>query len=290
MTKEDIFEIEKKNLYRRNKNYFEECVHPDGKKCYIFFSSNGLYQETTIEEFRETMVNNSRYEWKSLANTFKYHKDLGKIIYVRDIFKAFYIYGINEQLNTIDKLVEKLRVLTQGYQIITVGISSGGYMSVICAVALQAERAFCFSGQFNIESHLQEKELAYVKNVEEGRKYFDITEVVKQNEVTPIYYFCPVGCNHDYENYQMVKEMKCVRSFLFPDRIHASTVYTFNFPDILFCSNKKLDKLARKYKSKMINKNVFYFRTVSVRGFMTFLSYIWKTKLHVELLKKKWDV
>jgi len=287
---ETSFETVRESIYSNARNWYEESIHPEGKKCYIFFSSNGLYSESTAEGLQRTLVERNRYEWTSMANAFKYHKELGKIIYVRDIYEAFYIYGISKQLDSIDKVIDKLKELTAGYQVTTVGISSGGYMAVICAAALHAERAFCFSGQFDIESHLKESDLSYCSSVEDKRKYINILNVVKQCPAIPIYYFCPIGCGHDYVNYQMVKDEKNVRSFLFPDKVHAATVYPFNFPDLLFLSNGKMDKLNASYKNKIINKNIFYLQTVSLRGVITFICYIFKTKFRIDMLKKKWDV
>ncbi len=281
---------EKERIYINDLNYLEEYVHEKGQQCYIFFSSNGLCDDSTVEKIKDTLLEKNRYEWKNLANSFRYHKELGKIIYVRDIYKAFYIYGINHKLNSIDKLIDKLKELTEGYEVTTVGISSGGYMAVISAIALGAKRAFSFSGQFDIIGHLQESDLTYCKGIEEKKKYIDIVDLVKNNPSTPIYYFCPIGCKHDCDNYMRVKDILNVKSFIFPDKIHASTVYTFNFPDLLFKKNIQLDKLNKQYLGQVINKNIFYIKTVTVRGFLTFIAYIWRTRFRIELLKMKWDV
>ena len=280
----------KAQIYINSANYREEYVHTDGKQCYIFFSSNGLYDDNSVEEIEQILVEKDRYEWKNLANSFKYHRDLGKIIYVRDIYKAFYIYGINEQLNSVDKVIEKLKELTTGYEVTTVGISSGGYLAVISGVALEAKRVFCFSGQFDIAERLLESDFIHCKSVEEKKKYINIVNLIKQNPSIPIYYFCPIGCQHDYDNYMWIKDIKNVRSFLFPDKIHAATVYPFNFPDLLFETNVKLDKLNKVYQGRTINKKSFYIKTVTVRGFFTLVAYIWRTRFRIELLKKRWDV
>lgn len=282
--------LEKEFLYTNEINYYEECPHIEGKKCYIFFSSNGLYQDSTKEEFQEIMIEKSRYEWKSMSMAFKYHKELGKIIYVRDIYKCFYIYGINEKLSSIDKVIDELRKITVGYEITTVGISSGGYLAVLSAIMLNAKRAFCFSGQFNIEGHLSKEVLLYCKESEEKQKYIDIMNLVRENREVPIYYFCPTGCEHDYKNYMLVKDINHVKCFLFPDRKHAATVYPFNFPDLLFLTNEKLDKLCMHYAGKLIDKKDFYVRTVTLRGIATFLLYVLKSKFRWDLLRKRWDV
>lgn len=280
----------KNNIYVNKINYIEEYVHIKGKQCYIFFSSNGLYGEKSVEQIEETLIEKDRYEWKNLANSFKYHMDLGKIIYVRDVYKAFYIYGINKELDTVDKVLVKLRELTEGYEITTVGISSGGYMAVISAMALEAKRAFCFSGQFDIAERLQESDLINCKSDDEKRKYINIVDLVRKNQLLPVYYFCPIGCQHDYDNYMRIKNLENVRSFLFPDKIHAATVYPFNFPDLLFKTNNRLDKLNKLYLGQTINKNIFYIKTVTIRGFFTLVAYIWRTRFRIELLRKKWDV
>lgn len=287
-TMEKNIELMQKKIYNCENNYFAEYPNEGGKKCYIFFSSNGLDKNISEEHYWKELVEHGKYEWKSIANSLKYHNDLGKIIYVRDIYKKFYIDGISSRIDSIDKLLEILRVEIEGYDVTTVGISSGGYMAVISAIELNAERAFCISGQFDVHSHLRDFNVELLPKDKE--KYLNILWLLDKNDNIPIYYFCPIGCGHDRDNYELVKLDKNVKTFLFPDKIHAATVYPFNFPDILYMSNKKMGKLYEYYEGKIINKNDIYIRTVTFRGVLIFVRHIFQTRFNVSTLRKRWEV
>lgn len=281
-------ELMQQKIYEQELNYEEEYPHSEGKKCYIFFSSNGIDKNISEDKYWEELVEKNKFEWQSIANSLKYHKDLGKIIYVRDIYKKFYIDGININIDTIDKLLDLLNEAVKGYEVTTVGISSGGYLATISAIQLKAERAFCISGQFDIHSHLRDVNVDLLSL--DKKKYLNIQWLLKDNVDTPVYYFCPIGCAHDWNNYQLVRNDKNVKSFMFPDKVHAATVYPFNFPDILFKSNQKLDSLFCHYENKVINKNEFYLRTVTYKGLLTFIKHIWTTRFNLGKLRKKWEV
>lgn len=279
-----------KKIYDIEENIWVEDIHPNGTKCYIFFSSNGLYQNINEDEIYDRIVCNNRYEWKSMASAFKYHKDLARIIYVRDVYVAFYIYGINKKINSIDKVIERIAELSKGYDITTAGVSSGGYLATICAIRLKGKRAFCFSGQFDIWDRITETDRQYCRDTYGNYKYMNISTLIQDNCNIPIYYFCPIGCDHDFANYQLVKDIRNVHCFLFPDKKHAATVYPFNFPDLLFVSNQKIERLSVRYKGQTINKKYFYLRTVTVRGLLTLINYLKKSEYSISKLKKKWDI
>lgn len=281
-------ETAKRFLYETCPNVEEEVVNQENRECYIFFSSNGLYKEDSPDEFQKSMIEGKRYEWKSIVTSLKKKKGIGKVIYVRDIYKNFYIYGISRAIDTIDKVVEYLKNLTEGYSITTVGISSGGYMATVVGCSLKAKRVFCISGQFDLTNRLSETDTeVFLKN---NRKYFSIVELIEKNEEVPIYYFCPINCGHDYDSYTKVKDIKNVRCFLFPDKVHAATVYPFNFPDLLYLTNERLDKLQRKYAGKLIDKREFLFRTMTFSGWREFLRRFVKSRMNIENLKSLWDV
>lgn len=279
-----------RKIYENEENIFVEDIHMGGNKCYVFFSSNGLLKSFKECDIEEELVKRNRYEWKSIAETFKYHRDLGRIIYVRDVYLAFYIYGINKSLDTVDKIIEKIAQLCKGYEITTVGISSGGYLATICAIKLNAKRAFNFSGQYDIWERLDETTKKYCVSKYGNYGYVNICDLVEMSNGIPIFYFCPVGCSHDFANYQLVRNIPQVKCFLFPDKNHAATVYPFNFPDLLFLSNDKLEWLCKKYEGKTIDKKRFYFHTVTIRGLITLGKYIKRSKFHVSKLKQKWSI
>lgn len=160
-------------------------------------------------------------------------------------------------------------------------------MAVVAGCILRARRIFCISGQFDLSNRLTESDARRFKY--NNPEYFNIVELIKENNV-PVYYFCPVNCPHDYDSYTRVKDIKTVRCFLFPDKVHAATVYPFNFPDLLYLTNERLDKLQGYYDGKLINKNEFLLRTISVAGMIEFVRRFWKSRLNVKHLKDLWDV
>lgn len=275
-------------LYNECSNIKEEIVDDTKRECYIFFSSNGIYEDNSFQKFEEIMLKGDRYEWTSIASAVKKRKNVGKIIYVRDVYKNHYCHGINPSLCSIEKVIEYLGGCTKGYELTTVGISSGGYMAVIAGCELNAKRVFCISGQFDLNKHLAEEKLAAFRC--KNSKYSQIVDLIKAHTEVLVYYFCPINCSHDFENYNLVKDISSVRCFLFPDKVHAATVYPFNYPDILTLSNKKLDKLYKSYYGKIINKNTFLLRTFSWKGIVEFMRRLCKSKLNVGRLKACWDV
>ena len=279
-----------KSIYEQEDNFLVEDIYPNGTKCYVLFSSNGLYQNIDEDEIYNRIVRDNRYEWKSMADSFKYHKDLARIIYIRDVYTAFYIYGINKEIDSLDKVIEKIAELCKGYEVITAGVSSGGYLASICAIKIKAKCAYTFSGQFDIWERIMEEDRRYCRDKFGNYKYMNISTMIQDNPDIPIYYFCPIGCDHDYDNYQRVKGIHNVYCFLFPDKKHAATVYPFNFPDLLFTSNKKMERLYARYKGQMINKKYFYLRTVTVRGLLTLIHYLKISGFDISRLRRKWDI
>lgn len=278
----------KELLYETCLNIEEEIVNEDNKECYIFFSSNGLYQEKALNEFKESIMEGRRYEWKSIAASLKKRKGIGKIIYVRDIYRKFYIYGVCKSISSIDELIAYLMGMVEGYSVTTVGISSGGYMATIVGCSLNARRAFCISGQFDLNYHLSDEDMTFL--MEHNKNYVNIVDLIKRSSGVPIYYFCPINCPHDRDNYMRVKGIQNVRCFLFPDKEHAATVYPFNFPDLIYMSNEQLDKLQQNYEGKLIDKRKFLLRTMTIEGWIEFIERLLKSKMSIKSFKNLWDI
>lgn len=111
-----MFQIDSKivrSVYATEPNYIiyygessEENV------CAIYFSSNDIYFPNTEEIFRKRIVEKNFFEW--------YHTRVKarKHIFVRDVFKQWYIEGINTIINSPEKMEEWLKTETLGYQVI----------------------------------------------------------------------------------------------------------------------------------------------------------------------------
>lgn len=273
-------------LYNNFENIEVEDIDASRNLCYIFFSSNGLY-ENNFEKFYMSMIEENRFEWKSIAEAVKKRKCVGRIIYIRDVYKRFYIHGINKELNTVSKVLDKLKDLTEGYKVITIGVSSGGYMATVAGVELGAESVFSISGQFDISALMLEG----INELEENeKKYLNIISKVKEQTKGNIFYFCPIGCENDRLNFEMVKNIDNVKCFLFSSDKHADTVYPFNFPDIFCSKSEKLERLSDKYNRVLWSKVRFAMKTFTLCGIIEFVGRVIKGKFILKNIKKMWDV
>ena len=125
--------------------------------------------------------------------------------YIRDIWLSWYVVGVNVKYNTIDALIKKMREETEGMQVITVGVSSGGFIAAILASALKASYCLDFAGQFSLLHHWTHvdtnpflKELYSKNNHCFGEAYLYLGE-------SPIYYFEPALCEQDIEQAKYAK-------------------------------------------------------------------------------------
>lgn len=204
----------------RYPNYLIEWQ--DGSNiCAIYFSSSGIYFPNTLEEFHKAFFEEDRYEWYEtrLACASKH-------IFVRDIAKQFYITGINDQIDTLDKLIDFLRQHVKGYRVITVGSSAGAYAATVVGIALGAELIFCFSGYFNLNV-LDNNVWPYIQEysgLHSYRKWYDIHDLIK-NCSSEIVYFYPTNNREDALQSSFVKSL-CSDKF----HIYACESYVHGIP------------------------------------------------------------
>lgn len=120
-------------------NFLVEDTNSSNNICCIYFSSHGLYYPVTETVFEDKIVRKNYFEWyKHRLPNAKRH------IFLRDIRLSFYVEGINERCNSIDKLIELLKILADGYDVITIGSSAGGYMSALIGGGTKFKDKFCF--------------------------------------------------------------------------------------------------------------------------------------------------
>lgn len=245
-------------------NYVEERTGSQSINCYIFVSGNGLYYPNTNENFLKTVVEGNRYEWQGIAGGKDIQCIASKIIFIRDVYKQWYVKGINSEFDTIDAVVKLLKNLTNGYEVSVIGNSAGGCMATILAIKLNAKRCFSFSGQFSIMDQVSDGLLlhAYEKD-EERNKYFDLTDDINEASV-PIYYFYPARCEWDREQYQSIKQSDAIRSFGFNASKHVSTMLSTNISRVLCMENEELDELYDKYINKEINRFDFAVKSMNL--------------------------
>ncbi|MBB3839610.1 hypothetical protein FHS57_003619 [Runella defluvii] len=261
----------------KKENYLIEYNNEalEKKLCVIYFSSNNIYYPNTEENFKRKIVEQNFYEMYQTRINSAY-----KHIFVRDIYKQWYIEGINSRICTPELLFEFLQKETQGYAIITIGSSAGGYAAVLYGSLLSAERVFSFNGQFEIKSLLKtsnkQTDPLLFRNSESALAcYFDLKNFIKEAHV--IYYFSSMGSEWDNLQYEHIKDTQSVKPILFKTAHHGVPFVKSALPIVINFESKDLDNLV----GKKLNPLWFSIRMAGLKK--TFSS------IYVKLIKKrKW--
>lgn len=189
------------------KNYFinEKKQNTVEKVAVLYFSSSGIYYPNTEEMFSKAFVENDKYEFLNSELKIEGSKE----IYIRDIAKQFYITGISQRCPDMDSLIQLLKKETDGYKIITVGSSAGGYAAVLIGYILNAELIYCFSGYFNLE--IVDKEtwfyIEQYKNDYSKNKYYKLENYIKTDK-TKLIYFYPTRLKDDVKQAEYLMKYK----------------------------------------------------------------------------------
>lgn len=241
--------------YKEN-NYEVILTGSKQKKVIIFFSSHGIYYPNTEQTFAEKMVKEDYYDWRNLARHKLIKNNFAKIIFVRDIYKQWYVTGINERINSIDKLKNFLEEENRGYEITTCGSSAGGYIALLMGVLLNATRIIDSCGQHDL-SLLKENPLIDKYNSDVSRsKYYNVKPFLK-GKAENIYYFYPSECQSDIIQSEAVASA-ITKRFVMKGSLHGETVRAICFPYILTMEKDKLDSLQKKYDGQIIDRAVLF--------------------------------
>jgi len=122
----------------------------DGKypieKAVIYFSDAGIFYPNTEDEFRKTISIKNKYSfYKSRLSGYGMH------IFLRDLHKASYNFGINNKVNSIEQVALLLQELTKECkEIVTVGISAGGFAAVVLGIMLKAKKCIVINPLYSL--------------------------------------------------------------------------------------------------------------------------------------------
>lgn len=224
---------------------------------YYFFSSNNIYYPNTQDQLEDTIEKN-KFEWENIAKSKSILTKYGKMIFVRDMWKQWYINGINQKIDSVEKAIEFLRTETENMRVTTVGNSSGGYMATLVAQKLNAKMAYCVSGQFDIVDQISRQPVVR-KAAEENYKYINIVRTITS---TTVIYLYPALCEWDKQQADLVNNNNFVISIPFSNSKHGETCYGFNFPYILTCDKQIFEHLMKNAPMGGYSKRIFLFRTV----------------------------
>lgn len=246
------------NIYKMD-NYCIKDTKARTGRALIFFSGNGLYYPNSEETFVKTICDKNRYEWENTAKSKVLQNYFERMIFVRDVYKQWYVKGINDRADSVDAVVKLLEEITKGYEVTTCGNSAGGYMAVLAGIQMGANKIFSFSGQFSIENQLKRPiwEAPYLhkyKFDEQRNCYFSLVPyLIKENNV---FYFYPGKCQYDIEQHNLIRDCPIYKYKLDCDS-HGDTVCKECYPYILVSSAKKLRQLEEYYRNCWIDKQYF---------------------------------
>ena len=229
----------------------------DKKKALIFFSSNGIYYPNNEKEFTEKMINLDYYDWLNIGKHRLVRSYFSKIIYVRDIYKQWYVTGINRKINTRAGLCDFLRDELIGYDITTCGSSSGGYMAALMGSLLNAERIIDSSGQFDLSVTMgNEPFLDLMADDPEFKAQISLKKIIA-GHTDSLYYFYPAHNEGDIVQNRHIKELDVKRFPMDSDK-HNRTIRPVCFPYVLTMPKDRLDMLQKKYEGRIISEAEFY--------------------------------
>lgn len=260
------------SIFESEDNYIVENASDTKESVIIFFSGNGLYYPNSDEEFKTRILNENRYEWRNLNI-----ENVDRKIFVRDIKKTWYVNGINETLDSIEKVVEKLKELIRGYrQTICIGNSAGGYAAVLFGCMIGAQYIFSISGQFSIweeTSFPQNKILNLAKDNPSISRYFDLRSIVSATQSKIIYIF-PILCAEDAAQYEMIKSEPNVQVIAFSSSAHGVCAYPFDYKKLLSLPAKDIERFVSRVQGKTWNRLSFSINLHGCSFFGCYLNYI----------------
>ena len=233
----------KKENYRIVEN--RKCTNA---VCYIFFSSNNIWFPNTEEAFKRSFIYNDYYEWSNFTGL-----NAERFILVRDIYKSWYVSGINKQIDSIDKVADFLREQTRNMKVITVGSSAGGYMAALMAALLNAERCICFSAQFDLTlDDTVEKNpfLRKYKDEPNRSKYYDITKKIEGSK-TSVFYIIPAYSKGDILQMKSVEKIPNVKILKISSHHHGVPVFTGNLGKLLTMDKEELESFFASKNEKI---------------------------------------
>ena len=255
-------------VYQEQDNYLIEFDDKGNKEwCAVYFCSNDIYFPNTEDIFRKRIVEKNFFEW--------YHSRItraSKHIFIRDIFKQWYLTGINKKINTPEKLIEFLNKETEGYKVVTVGSSAGGYAAILYGSFINTQYTLAFNPQFEIQSLLKRSTEAInplLFRIKDHRtQYFDITKFISKE--AKIFYFYSNASPWDMEqNNHINKNIPNLYTIAFQTKHHGIPFLKVAIPSVLNLNADQLMQISYKRQNPIIF-------TIKMVGIMETLSGIFK--------------
>lgn len=238
-------------VWEKDCNYLiDYSIRNHSKICTIYFSSNGIYYPNTENTFNEIVIKKNRYEWYDTRV-----KDAQKHIFVRDVFKQWYVKGINSQIDTQAKLLDFLRKETEGYDIITIGSSAGGYASALFGTLLHAKIALAFSPQITLESMISDDKESknpilrvFFLNGKNGNK-MTILDTIKRNQ--HLFMFYSILSKNDQLDIELADKAE-INVVKFNGDVHGIPFKSFALPKVINMHIEELRLLTKSIHNPLL--------------------------------------
>ncbi len=242
------------------KSNYKVVDNPDAtyNKAVIFLSSNGIYFPNTEEVFIQRILNEDRYDYEYTSRNKIIKKYFKRVIFCRDVYKQWYVTGINQKYNTMDSLCELLKKITDGYDVTVMGNSAGGYAAIIVGEYLKAERIISDCGQFKICELYRDNPLLNKYSQDKTRnRYFDVVKYA--NRISDkIFYFFPIYSEEDKNQFAYISKQNLnIHVFAFYGKSHGITIPRVTIPYLLTIDHDRLCKLNDKYKHRVVRPNIW---------------------------------
>ena len=231
-----------------NPNYLIEHSDIDSiykdNYCAIYFSSNNIYYPNTKFEFQKQILNKNRFEWYG-----ERIQKASKHIFIRDNKKQWYLEGINNDINSIEKLEVFLKSETKGYKTLMIGSSAGGYAAVLFGSLLKSEYIFSFNGQFKLYDLLKSSNesidpiIFREKNNPTINQYFSLKKVI--NNPSIVYYFYSNKSSWDITNKKHIENIN-LNIIAFNTSNHGIPFLRSALPFVINASIEKINSWNKK--------------------------------------------
>ena len=170
-------------------------------------------------------------------------------------------------------MVYFLRKEAEGYKIILVGSSAGGYLASLLGALLKAEYVIAFSAQFELRNKWARDVNPLLRKFEEDddrNKYYDLVPVLKESNV-PVYYIVPIKSEQDHYHFNHVKDLSCIKPIVFNSRHHGIVMLKGNLNRFFLLSQEELQVLFENNKGRIISSIRFSMQLEGVVGTLSVL-------------------
>lgn len=237
-------------VYQSQDNYLIEFdTKGDKEWCVVYFCSNDIYYPNKEEIFHKRIIEKNFFEW--------YHSRINiasKHIFIRDIFKQWYLAGINKDIDTPEKMIDFLKNETEGYKVITIGSSAGGYAATLYGSLLKAEYVLAFNARFEIYSVLKRSTEAInplaFRLKEKRKNVFDLNHFI--NKSTKYFYFFSKKSPLDIIQKNHIKKSDNIYTITFNTKHHGIPFLKVALPKVINLNPFQLEKFSHSIHSPII--------------------------------------